>query len=266
MMSDENPIQRACPCCGETSVKDLFVWTYEQENQKHRLGKCLSCNMIFVTNSDEIDMSNKAYVSWVPDSDEDAMTPEKLQINQNILDFAAKYMPSNAQILDYGAGYCGFLRIAKSAGYKVEGINPCIYLADWSRKKLGIDVHAVFGQDFEPGKEYDFIMSDQTFEHLEEPVKDLKKLHNLLKKNGFAYINVPNYWGYRRLIHGIKHLKDVMHYNYFTPKTLSTMCSKNGFRIIKVAPTVQNGFIKILSKAILDKLGIGDCSVLVQKI
>ena len=265
-MKDGNSVQRSCPCCGGSDIKEQLVWGFDKEKLKLHLGKCSNCNMVYVTNSDEVDMSNQAFVSWVPDTDIDVMTPVKLQRNKDILDFVSTYIPNDASILDYGSGYCGFLRIAKSAGYEVEGINPCKYLADWSKRKMGINVHATFGQDFEPGKQYDFIISDQTFEHLEEPTKDLEKLHQLLKKDGYVYIDVPNLQTYRRFIHGIDCLKDIMHYNYFTTSTLTSMCKNKGFRIVKVAPTVGKGFFKRLSKSILDRLGVGDCSVLLQKI
>lgn len=65
-----------------------------------------------------------------------------------------------------GQDTAGFLRIAKSEGYDVEGINPCRYLAEWAGTKLGITIYPVFGQDFEPDRKHDLIVSDQTFEHL----------------------------------------------------------------------------------------------------
>ncbi len=221
--------------------------------------------MVYVTNSDEVDMTNLRYVVWEPDSDEDIMTPAKLAHNQSILDFVARHVPSDARILDYGAGYCGFLRIAKAKGYEVEGINPCRYLADWAKRNLDIRVHSVFGQDFESDKQFDLIVSDQTFEHLENPTEDLKKIHGLLKNSGFAYINVPNFSTYIRLTHGIDCLKDISHYNYFTPKTLSKLCTQTGFRVVKTAPTIGTGLVKKAIKSALDQFGVGDCSVLIQK-
>jgi 2-polyprenyl-3-methyl-5-hydroxy-6-metoxy-1,4-benzoquinol methylase len=264
-MDKQNTVSRPCPCCGSHAAKEQLTWSYQKENQLHRLGKCLSCGMVFVTNNHEIDMSNKAFIDWLPDTDKDIMTPAKLAYNRAVLHYISKYIPPNASILDYGAGYCGFLRIAKQEGYEVEGINPCKYLAEWAKNKFDINIEPVFGQDYEPGKQYDFILSDQTFEHLEEPKKDLMKLHSLLKPGGIAYINVPNYLTYRRLSHGVDCLKDIMHYNYFTTKTLKNICADCGFHIIKVAPTVGSNTPKKWVKSILNNLGIGDCSVLIKK-
>jgi len=221
--------------------------------------------MVYVTNSDEVDMSNRKYVTWKPATDNDVMAPVKLAHNRAILDLVSRYISANASILDYGAGYCGFLRVAKERGYEVEGINPCRYLAEWAERKLDIKVHDVFGRDFETDKQFDLIVSDQTFEHLENPGEDLRKLHGLLKKGGIAYINVPNFHTYSRLLHGIDCMRDISHYNYFTPKTLSNLCSQAEFRILCVAPTIGTGTLKRMVKSALDRLGVGDCSVLLQK-
>jgi SAM-dependent methyltransferase len=221
--------------------------------------------MVCVTNSDEVDISNRRYVTWEPDTDDDVMTPANLAHNRDILDFVSRYLPSDGTILDYGSGYCGFLRVAKLAGYSVEGINPCLYLANWARDKLDIQVHAVFGQDFEPGRQFDLVVTDQTFEHLENPLKDLEKIHALLKKNGMVYINVPNLHNFRRILRGVDCLKDISHYNYFTPTTLADLSRRAGFRVVTIAPTIGSGILKRTLKSVLDRLGVGDCSVLLQK-
>lgn len=258
-------VPRLCPSCQHGEVKPKFTWEFEQQKVVLRLGRCVNCGMVYVTNSDEVDMSNEKYVSWEPDNDNDLMTPAKLSHNRDILDFVSRYVPADARILDYGAGYCGFLRIAKSAGYEVEGINPCRYLANWAHEKLDIEVYPLFGQDFEPEKLYDLIVSDQTFEHLENPLRDLEKIHSMLKPNGIVYINVPNLQTYSRLTHGEDILKDITHYNYFTPVTLADLSRKAGFRVLSIAPTIGAGVAKRTLKFMLDRLGIGDCSVLLQK-
>lgn len=243
-----------------------MTWQFDANNIVLQLGQCTNCGMVYVTNSDQVDMSNRKYVTWKPESDEDTQThPAMIGHNKAILKLVSKYIPNNARILDYGAGYCGFLRVAKSAGYNVEGINPCIYMADWAMRKFNIKVHATFGQYFEPPHLFNLVVSDQTFEHLEEPKNDLRKIHQLLADDGVAYINVPNYQTYQRYLHGTDCLKDVSHYNYFTPGTLEKLCTNEGFRIIEVAPTLPYGGIKEMAKRVLDRLGIGDCSILLQK-
>lgn len=221
--------------------------------------------MIYATNSDEVDMTNSRFVTWEPDSNEDPTTAANLRENREFLDMLRGYLPPGARVLDYGAGYCDFLRVAKQEGFEVEGINPCKYLADWANEKLDIQVHATFGIDFDTDKKYDLILSDQTFEHLIEPRRDLAKLYGLLNDNGIAYINVPNWRTFRRLSGGVDHLKDFSHYNYFTPRTLADLCCREGFQVLRLAPVTGSGLFRSAVKLVLNKLGIGHCSVIIKK-
>jgi 2-polyprenyl-3-methyl-5-hydroxy-6-metoxy-1,4-benzoquinol methylase len=45
--------------------------------------------------------------------------------------------------------------------------------------------------DFSPAKKYDFIAMGEVLEHVEEPVKLLRRLHGLLAENGYLFITTP---------------------------------------------------------------------------
>lgn len=214
-----------------------------------------------------MDMSNHKYVDWQPDTYDDVITSEKINYNKRLLVFLSDYIKPGSHILDYGAGYCIFLRVARNAGHEVQGVNPCRYMANWAANWLNILVHPVFGQELETDQRFDLILSDQTFEHLVDPLKDLRKIYSLLVVGGLAYINVPNWWVFRRFLHGKKHLKDFSHYNYFTPRTLANLCriEKLGFEILKVSPTLPDKVLPKIGHWIFNRIGIGDCSILIRK-
>ena len=88
-------------------------------------------------------MSNHKYVDWQPDTDDDVITSKKINYNKRILALLADYIKPGGHILDYGAGYCIFLRVARNAGYEVQGVNPCRYMANWAANWLNILVHPV---------------------------------------------------------------------------------------------------------------------------
>jgi 2-polyprenyl-3-methyl-5-hydroxy-6-metoxy-1,4-benzoquinol methylase len=96
-------------------------------------------------------------------------------------------------VLDYGAGLCKFLRVARERGFKVEGLNPCVYRAEWAARELGIHVAPVFGSDYETDRRYDLIVTQQTLEHLINPREDLHKMFSLLRPGGILYADVPNW-------------------------------------------------------------------------
>ena len=78
-------------------------------------------------------------------------------------------------------------------------------------------------------------------------------------------IDVQSLHNFRRILRGADCLKDISHYNYFTPTTLADLYRRAGFHLAAVAPTIGSAGIKRTLKSVLDRPGIGDCSVLLQK-
>lgn len=256
---------RPCPCCGARSVVLLQDWKFDEYDVRLLIGKCTECSMIYATNSDEADMSNMKYVQWRPDSDADMVTPKQLIYQRGLLEYLKPHLKPQAWILDYGAGYCGFLRVARDVGFNVEGINPCRYMAGWAGRNLGIPVHPVFGQDFKTNRRYDLVVSQETIEHLVDPLSDLAKIASLLTGGGLAFIAVPNWWTVERLFKGFECLRDPSHYNYFTPKTLGLLYRKVGFNVLAVSPAIGSSPIKTAFKRLINPLGIGNCTAVLQK-
>lgn len=256
---------RACPCCDRRSAKFVLEWQFEEWGIRLVIGKCTECGMVYATNSDEVDMTNEKYVHWRPDSESDGLVPKQLGFHRALLKHIKPRLKPDAWILDYGAGYCSFLRVARDAGFNVEGVNPCLYLAEWAGRHLGITVYPTFGQTFSSEREYDLIVSQQTLEHLINPHADLFKMASLLKCGGVAYIDTPNWWTLKRLVAGYACLRDASHYNYFTPKTLARLCRKAGFKVLEWAPAIGPTPVRTVLKRIINPLGVGGCSVLLQK-
>ena len=82
-------------------------------------------------------------------------------------------------------------------------------------------------------KKFDFINYCHTFEHLNDPISELKRLKDLISDDGIIYIEVP----------GIKHIDywfdgdffsslHFVHTHYFTLKTLTNFMQKNHFKMI----------------------------------
>ena len=260
-------VPRDCPLCGANAAEMIVEWPFDTEKagiSRLVLGRCRSCEMIYAVNSDEVDMSGRNYIEWRPESDGDMATPAKLEYNRHLYRRLSKYLEPKSRIFDFGAGYCIFLRIARDAGHEVAGLNPCRYVADWCRSNLGIEVTDSFGRDYSPKRPFDFAFSDQVIEHLERPLEDLKVILSFLKPGGLAYINVPNWRSHRRIRGGVDRLKDPGHFNYFTTGTLSEICRRAGFEVAETALNVTNGHVARPLKGILNKIGFGDCSVLLR--
>ncbi len=260
-------VPRVCPLCGAKEAERVVEWTFDLSIDgisRLLIGRCRTCGMVFAVNSDEVDMSGRHHIEWRPESDEDIATPSKIAYNRRVYKHLSKYLKPGSRIFDFGAGYCIFLRIAREAGHEVVGLNPCKYVADWCRRNLGIEVADLFARDYSPDSPFDFTFSDQVIEHLERPLEDLETIRSFLKPGGLAYINVPNWRSYKRIRGGIDRLKDPDHFNYFTTVTLAEMCRRAGFEIVETIPNVTEGLVARPLKGVMNKIGIGDCSVLLR--
>jgi len=229
------------------------------------IGRCRRCRFVFATNSDEIDMTNRRFVNWRPDP-HNVPTLGHFAWDRVRLEYLRAYLPPKARVLDYGAGFGIFLKAANDQGYKVEGVNPCRFAADCVEKNFGILVHPVFGLDFHTDHRYHLIFSDQTFEHLIEPMEDLKHIVSLLHSDGIVYIEVPNWHHIRRWIHGVDSLKFYGHYNYFTPFSLARMCQFAGLKVLKLSPAIDQFNWRRMLKRIVNASGLGQCIVVAKKV
>lgn len=73
-------------------------------------------------------------------------------------------------------------------------------------------------------KNYDFVLVNQTIEHLHTPILALLKIKEHLKDNGFIYITVPTI--------NIPHMTPI-HFNGYTPNGLCALVESSGFEVLE---------------------------------
>ena len=91
-------------------------------------------------------------------------------------------------------------------------------------------------------KDFDFIMANQTFEHIYDPVLCLKNIYNHMRPGGILYFNVPT--------NGIPHSTPFHHYTGFTPAGIGAIVKAAGFEILSIG---QWGNLEYLIKAFKTK-------------
>ena len=96
-----------------------------------------------------------------------------------------------AKILDVGSAEGGFTELMLRKGADSLGIEPDRDAAiEALTKKLPVEL--VSFEDFFGGEnEYDAIVFNDVFEHMQDPVRSLEKSYMLLKDGGFILINAP---------------------------------------------------------------------------
>lgn len=92
---------------------------------------------------------------------------------------------------------------------------------EYSSNPVAYDLHTMSL----PSKDFDFILLNQTVEHLYNPHVCFKTLNNHLNLGGLLYVNVPSI--------NIPHDTPYHHYTGITPMGLICLFSDNGFEILE---------------------------------
>ena len=137
-------------------------------------------------------------------------------------------------MLDMGCGRGDFLRIAKDAGYEVQGSD--LSTADGPHTDIPIFKGFLQEANFR-SKSFDIIVTRNTLEHIFNPNEDLREINRLLKKDGLLYVKVPHRKyesGWRcRAFFGFKSLyTPPVHLNHFDTFTLKRILERNGFEFV----------------------------------
>lgn len=94
-----------------------------------------------------------------------------------------------SSILDVGCGDGSFLTILKKGGFKdLTGMDLFI---DEENMQKGVKIFQSSLEDFKPNRKYDLIISNHSFEHMDNQLENLKCFENLLNKNGILVIRIP---------------------------------------------------------------------------
>jgi SAM-dependent methyltransferase len=86
-------------------------------------------------------------------------------------------------------------------------------------------------------KDFDFVMVNQTLEHLYDPIRCLENIYKHMRKGGILYLNVP--------ANNMSHNAPFHFYTGFTPTGLGAMVKLAGFEIMSIG---QWGNIEYVQK------------------
>lgn len=144
----------------------------------------------------------------------------------------------NPSIMDVGAGFGSFLKVAKKSKFfkRTLAIEPS-YDGSKNCKKNGVDVIENILENIDPKviRKFDIITSFEVIEHLYSPINFLNLTKKFLKKNGLLIITCPNGEGFD--IQVLKEKSDSIdheHLNYFNPASIQQLYARAGFKVIQL--------------------------------
>jgi SAM-dependent methyltransferase len=206
---------------------------------RFRVVACSQCNFIYQDPILDDSGMRKLYNDWV---DQAASLNKKQQAGAGLYRQYAGQMQTLSQlfeqasyqvsVLDFGMGWGYWCRMAQAHGFAVSGLELASNRRDHARQ-WGLTVTETLDPD---AGGFDFIYTNQVFEHLPDPSATLRELCQYLNRDGILHIRVPDGRGVDRQLqrHGwspaIDAVHPLEHINCFTRANLIRFAATAGLR------------------------------------
>lgn len=239
---------RACPVCsnnksvlfltatsGPPKIPRQIQVTEKFFGLHGDLVKCIKCEFLYVGKNIYAEESARLYkkMSDVVYLQEEA--ERRLSFKSILQTIDHLRQGKKGRILDVGCCTGALLDEARNSGWKVFGLDP----SDWACKtafrlhKLNI-FNGTLSAYKKPSLFFNAIAMIDVFEHVTDPVDELRKIRKLLTADGIFCLVTPDYgsitskilkekwWGIR-----------LAHLSYFRRQDLTKIFKKTGFKVIK---------------------------------
>ena len=156
---------------------------------------CRDCGLAYQVSVPGPDLLTKIYDTWPGEGKRDKhramFTAEDYRNLAWQCDWLLRHIkrqPMKIAVFDYGMGWCEFLQMARAYGCEVAGCELSDARVAYARS-IGIPV---IKADEIGTEQFDFINTEQVFEHLIEPRRELEMLAAALRPGGTLKFSVPN--------------------------------------------------------------------------
>ena len=225
-------------------------------NAEYILDECLECGLIFQRFFPNDFLMRVLYNDSL-NSDEAKKEIEFLFSMSREVYYLVNYFqstPERLKVFDFGMGWGDWCRVAIAMGCDVFGSEISQLKIEYA-KKIGVSI--VNREDLSKYK-FDYINTEQVFEHIPNPLEILLKLSNSLKSSGIIKISVPNGWDIKRRLrimdwsakkytkNSLNPIAPLEHINCFSENSLKRMSEIANLSQIDIRPSIR------LSKRILN--------------
>jgi SAM-dependent methyltransferase len=236
-----------CNLCGASDIEEL---SHQDRNGKYlRTVICRCCGLIWTDprprGKDIKGFYSKEYRREYKGIYEPKLKHIYRDANEALrrYDLMKEVITKDDVIFDVGSGSGVFIYVCRKLGCDASGIEPDVGHAKYSIGKLGVPAKIAFVEDIRASNSFNIITMHHVLEHMEDPFSILRMTRDLLKKDGFLIIELPNAEDIKQDPHNRYHKA---HLYTFNPETLECMGKKAGFNIYKKSVAPYNGNISII--------------------
>jgi 2-polyprenyl-3-methyl-5-hydroxy-6-metoxy-1,4-benzoquinol methylase len=235
----------ACNLCGSKDYRvKIKPWVTDFDPQKilsasggirgtQQIVLCRQCGLEYVNPRLRSEQVVSAYGQAVDELYAEA-GPGRLATFRKGLKLVESYCPERGRLLDVGCACGFFVKAAQDAGWQAEGVELSQWSADYGRDKLGVKIFpGLLSEAKFPDNSFDAITVWDVLEHVPDPISELNEIYRILKPGGLLLINYPNTGSLLTRLAGRNwwfYLS--VHLYYFTPRTISRLLEKAGFKVI----------------------------------
>jgi 2-polyprenyl-3-methyl-5-hydroxy-6-metoxy-1,4-benzoquinol methylase len=273
-------VREACPVCSGTELSELYRCPYTAspirdfldaryarigtidfgllEGADYVLKECRGCGLIFQEQIPDEELSETVYERWA-DPEKAYLHKEKRALAgrvrnalevMSIVDFFGR-KPEDLRLLDFGMGWGFWVRIARAFGCQAFGLEVSASRVEHAREQ-GVETLSPERLD---EYDFDFINTEQVFEHLPQPFETAVELAGRLRDGGVLKISVPNGMRVKQRLRNpdwtaaygsSRSLKDVsplQHINCFTHRTLLRLGHRAGLRPVEIPARLRYRYI-----------------------
>lgn len=176
-----------CRLCGS---RDLTLWMRDGRNgdlNYYRCGACALWNYDLDCGMDQTQYTE----TYVAPDDPDHKPNQQIRQSWNYLRARVR---GPGSIMDIGCGNAALLHFARQQGWQVRGMELSAPMAEAIAQDQGIEVIVSNFLEYDPAQDesYDVVVLRHVLEHLPDSKLAMRKIGELLKPQGLAFLELPN--------------------------------------------------------------------------
>lgn len=143
----------------------------------------------------------------------------------------ARYISTDARIIDVGAGYCNFINHVRGA--ERHAVDLFTEMPEYAAPGVVAHVHTCTKMGFLADDSFDVAFASNLFEHLtrEQTILTLRELRRIVRDDGTLIVLQPNF----RFCYNT-YFDDYTHLQIFTDRSLYDLLEAFGFAVTEAAP------------------------------